>query len=148
MQDWLRDQMTAYLAENRVATLSTAGVMEASTTLVLYRNNGVALECWAPCWTDTLYHLEQNRQVNLIITLGDQRDGLRWLHYQGRAELAPAADPPDPPILANPLYRRIKVHPWRIDLIDERQGPGIRATLELPVRSEIDMASTIISSSK
>jgi hypothetical protein len=123
MQDRLRDQMSHYLAENRVATLSTAGPPGGNSALVPYRSDGLTLECWVPCWAEALYYLEQRPPVALVIALGDQGQGLRWLHYQGRAELIPAAT-------TDYLYRRVRVSPHRIDLVDERQGPGIRATLE------------------
>lgn len=130
MQDRLRDQMIAYLAENRIATLCAAGTSGGSPALVPYRSRGLTLECWVPRWTESWYHLEQGEQVNLVIALGDQHDGLRWLFYQGRAELAPAEDPSNPAVGTNPLYCRVRVAPRRIDLIDEQQGPGIRASLE------------------
>lgn len=119
MQDRLRDQIIQYLAKSQVATLCAGGC----STLVAYRSYGLNLECWVPRWADTLYYLEQQPQVALVILLGDQDRGLRWLHYRGRAELAPAAHP-------DHLYQRVRVAPHRIDLIDEQQGPGIRATLE------------------
>lgn len=123
MQDRLRDQMSQYLAESRVATLCAGSLAGSCSTLVAYRSHGLNLECWVPRWADTLYYLEQQPQVALVILLGNQERGLRWLYYRGRAELAPATS-------ADSLYQQVRVAPHRIDLIDEQQGPGIRATLE------------------
>ncbi len=123
MQERLRDQIGQYLAENRVATLCAGNSVGSCSSLVTYDSRGLILECWLPRWADTLYFLEQQPQVALVIPLGDQSRGLRWLHYQGWAELIPATGEED-------LYQRVRIVARRIDLIDEQQGPGIRATLE------------------
>ncbi len=123
MQDRLRDQMSHYLAQNQAATLCASSTAGIGSTLVYYRSNGLTLECRVPRWSDALYYLEQQPQVALVIALGDQDQGLRWLHYQGRAELALAMG-------TDHLYQPVRIVPYRIDLIDEQQGPGIRATLE------------------
>lgn len=130
MQDRLRDQMAAYLAANRVATLCAAGPQRVASTLVAYRSHRLTLTCQVPGWSDALYYLEQNPQVALTIILGDQNRGLCWLYYQGLAQPAP------PENLSNPLFRLIRVLPRRIDLIDEQAGPGVRTTLEVLASGE------------
>ena len=137
MLDELRERMTAYLAEHQVCILSTTGAEGAWAMPVRYRNHGLEVDCLLPRWSDAAYHLEQDPRVMLVF-LDAATNSLRWLQVLGTArpvenpdwtgllpEGSPTAIPPDD------LYLVVRVTPWRIDLLDESLGWGVRETLDL-----------------
>ncbi len=136
MQEQLREQIVAFLSQNRVGILSATGSDRLWAMPVRYCSRGLVVECLIPRWADVSYHLEQNPQVVLVIVTSNQAQELCWLHYQGLARLAASTDwvellPPNiSPALAGELYQLVALTPQRLDLIDEQRGWGTRDTLE------------------
>ena len=136
MQDQLRDSMAAYLSRNWLGVLTSTKPVGLWTMPVRYRSQGIEVDCLLPRWADLVYHLEQEPQVALVITIGNQVNGLSWLHYLGLARLVsfPWTTPVTPetlPALTNVLYQVIHLSPQRIDLIEEQGGRTRRETLEI-----------------
>ena len=119
MLDELRDRVISYLSQNRVCVMATSGAHGTWAILAQYDNSGLELNCRLPRWSDTLYHIEQEPRVIVIIQTANP---LRWLQYGGIARIADSTDT---------RYATIHIVPERIDLIDESRGWGSRETLEL-----------------
>jgi len=140
--DELRDRMAAFLARHHVCVLSVNGSPGAWAMPVRYHplaergSSALVVECLLPCWADGLYYLERNPRVMLVIR-DAQAPALRWLQMQGRARPDPHPDwrrwelPDHLSVPPEDLYQVVQVMPWRIDLVDEGQGWGVRETLEL-----------------
>lgn len=137
MLDVLRERMSAYLAEQQVAVVSTAGSAGSWATPVRYRADGLEVDLLIPRWTDAAFYLEQDPRVLLVIMLSGSAS-LRWLECRGCAQLV--AEPEWPRLLpgngmrgqAPWLYVVARVKPTRIDLFDESLGWNTRETLDCP----------------
>lgn len=126
MQDELRDRIKNFLDQHRLGVLSPAGGMGTWAVPIQRRRPGLELVCLLPRWSDALFQLEQDPQVEIVIL--DVADGpLRWLHIRGTADLIA---PGEPDFCAEP-DAAVLVIPRRVDLFDERLGWGARETLEL-----------------
>jgi len=138
MLDKLREQMLAYLSSHQVGVLSTNGAHGAWATVVAYRNDGLAVDCLLPRWTDVAYYVEQDPRVLLLVPDSvASASGLRWLEYAGTAEILAAPDWSKWQSLErfkaslSSLCFVVRIRPRRMDLIDESREWGARETLEV-----------------
>lgn len=135
MFDATRDHIATYLAARRLCVIGAGGAAGVSLLPVPCRAHGLALDCLLPLWADVTFQLEQDPRVTVAVPPDGGDDG-NWLQIRGVA--TPLGDPdwglllPEPPVLAAPadLYRLVRVHPRRIDLLDRRTWCP-RETLEL-----------------
>jgi hypothetical protein len=136
MLELTRQRIRAYLAAHETAVISAAGADGPEALPVRYQAEGLVLTCLLPCWADALYYLEIDARVTLVIPAAESEDG-SWLRYTGMAAPILARDwatwlPGRPQLVApGDLYKVVRVQPRQIDLFDERQGWGMRETVEL-----------------
>jgi hypothetical protein len=133
MFDHLRDQIAHELGAHRIGVLSAGGELGPHALPVQFRADGLDLLCLLPRWSEVGYTLESSPQVILVVLTAPDSDQ-RWIRYQGAAEriespdwstLLPGAKSPAD------RFHLIRIHPTRIDLIDERRGFGARETLDI-----------------
>lgn len=133
MFDKLRDQIANALAGSRVGVLSACGEFGPHAMPVIYRLDGLDVECLLPRWAELAYMLEERTPVMLTI-LSEPESEQRWLRYQGVSQ--PVPDPnwsellPDEKVPAE-THTVVRIQPNRIDLIDQAAGWGARETLDL-----------------
>ena len=120
MLDELRDRFTAFLSRNHICVIITSGSLGAWAVLAHYDNDGVALSCRLPRWSDVTYYLEQDPLVMAII-MDAHSDQLCWLQYRGLAHVTESTDD---------RFITVQIAPERVDLIDESRGWGARETLD------------------
>lgn len=140
MLDQLCDRFAARLAHHHVAVLTTTGGDEAWAIPVFYQCSRLDICCLVPHWAGAVYYLEQDPQVLLIVQ--PQPDSpLCWLQYRGQARPLALGDWPGPwpegvpPAEGRVRYQILSITPLRLDWIDERQGWGVRETLEIDSES-------------
>lgn len=137
-----REEIAAFLAQQRTGVISTAGAPGVWAMPVWYRarpGNGASrsleVDCLLPRWSDVAHHLAEEQRVILIVQAAS-RAGLRWLQIQGAA--CPLEAPDWARLLPrwascvrpDSLYLVVRVTPSRIDLIDEEVGWGVQETWE------------------
>jgi hypothetical protein len=132
----LRQRMSAHLASQSVAVLSTRGELGLWSMPVRYRSRDLDIECLVPRWADILYHMEQCEQVILVIQSEIAVPDC-WVQYLGTARrMWLEAEPTlfDRFLKRQPmhgLYEVFRISPQRIDLVDETRGWGMRENLDL-----------------
>jgi hypothetical protein len=133
----LRIQITAELAEGRVALLCPASGISPRAVPVRYRANGFVLDCLLPRWVEMGTWLEQAPAGVSLITLPVGNPNLRWLEVQGSAHALQRMDwgeslPRHSRVVApEELYQLIRIWPRRIHRFDEAAGWGVQATIDL-----------------
>lgn len=132
----LRERIIEHLSSQTICVLSTKDGLGSWSMPMRYHNASLDIDCLVPRWADVVYHLEQNKQVILVIQSGILGSGC-WVQYLGEARLM---NQETEPIFFDRflkhdhrqhLYEVFRITPRRIDLIDESQGWGMRENLDL-----------------
>lgn len=132
----LRERIIEHISSQTICVLSTKGELGSWSMPVRYRNASLEIDCLIPRWADVVYHLEQNKQVILVIQSGLLGSGC-WVQYLGEARLLSQGTEPtffDSYLASDQrrhLYEVFRMTPQRIDLVDESQGWGRRENLDL-----------------
>jgi hypothetical protein len=121
MLDELRDRVISFLSRNRVCVIATSGLSGPWAVAAQYDNSGLELNSCLPRWSDTLFNLEQEPNV-IVVIQSNLGSSFGWLQYRGIASISGSKDE---------QYVHIHIKPKRIDLIDESAGWGARETLDL-----------------
>lgn len=116
LQDWLN---RAADAGTGVLSLGWGGRIYALPVRVRVENRVVV--CRVPGWSDLADLAAEAEEVALVVLLAVEAPELCWLYVRGRGEVAEI----------DRLYREVRLHPQRAELVDERQGWGCRETLDL-----------------
>ncbi len=128
----LRKRIEGGLADHRAGVLSTNGTGGAWAVPVRYRADGLEIAALLPSWTDVAFFAGDGREVLLVIDDEEQR-GRRWIQYRGTAHVDdPSGDRRRAGVgVEHRRYLTVRLHPTRIDLIDERRGWGVLESLEI-----------------
>lgn len=119
MFDELRKRAVSYLSQSRVCVIAVNGTGSVWAASTQYESSGLEIICRLPRWSDTLFYIESNPQVMVIIL---SENPMLWMQYRGSAQIVNSA---------GDQFVEVHITPQRIDLIDESRGWGVRETLDL-----------------